>query len=242
MALSNLHDNLPASVLQALRGRFKDANQILIGGSYLKGYANTESDIDVIVINQTVQAIERENYYCDDILIDLAIHDVRSLRNTILKERVNAMCSMADNIFHAVPLLNLDEGTVYLKQFAADAIRAGPPPFDIESSKAHLLGQVDDIRHCMDQTERMTLAAGILTQLIVFFLRSSGGWLGAAKYMGRDLRRVNVQFSEALLGVAQQAFTPHGAIALADFTLETIASVTGNVEKLWTKSYPIPPS
>ena len=88
----------------------------------------------------------------------------------------------------------------------------------------------------------MTLAAGILTQLIGFFLRSRGGWLGAAKYMGRDLRSVNVQFSEALLGVAQQAFTPHGAIALADFTLETIASVTGNVEKLWTKSYPIPPS
>ena len=53
MEFSNLHDNLPASVLQALRGRFKDANQILIGGSYLKGYANTESDIDVIVINQT---------------------------------------------------------------------------------------------------------------------------------------------------------------------------------------------
>ena len=157
MVFSNLQNNLPVSVLQSLRDRFNDSNQILIGGSYIKGCSNTQSDIDVVIIYQAVQAIERENYYCDGTLIDLAIHDIRSLRNTILRERLNAMCSVADYMVHAVPLLNLDEGTVYLKQFAADAINAGPPPFDIESSKAHLLGQVDDIRLCTDQTERMNL-------------------------------------------------------------------------------------
>lgn len=235
---ANSHLALPSGVMEYIRGTFPEAIQIMLGGSYAKGSHNSGSDVDLLVLMPKVQSIVREIVQLEDALLDVAIHDFDSVRRILSRERMMSVCALADDIECGIFLRPATPACLELKFFAENILRQGPnPSFEFDGLRNHLLGQASDLPHVKTFSERVSIVLGIGQKLMTFAIRSKGGWIGAGKYLGRDLDKLYPGFAPSLgkaTGRAIQEGFDGDLIALLH---DVLAGHYGTMDRNWRQEY-----
>lgn len=231
---------MPKNLLEAINERHPDPIQIFIGGSYVKGGFNDASDIDIIAILPKVPGVIRDVFIYEDKLIDLTAHDSSSFEAQIKLEHKLASRATAASIYHAIPLLPTNAITLELKKIATAQFHSNPPDFDSAAAKAYLLGKVDDLKYSDDEIERLLIGNDVMSNLLIFYLRSHGHWIGSNRCTKNALRNSYVELTHEILKIANSNITTHkGCLDLIELTEKIIIEVTGDTSKAWKKIYPV---
>ncbi|OWQ90272.1 hypothetical protein CDN99_12925 [Roseateles aquatilis] len=226
-------ESVPISVIREIADRFPDARQILISGSHIKGCATSESDIDVFVFLPRVSEVLREVARVDGHLVDLAVHDFRSIRVVLTREHAMSICALADELEQGVFLIPPCDEALALKALCRAILEEGPKPFDLDALRSHLLGQSSDLRHCLEPTERHAIALGLAFKLMLLEVRARGGWIGSGRYLARDLDRLAPGFIDALAQASSLSLAGQGDKALIDQVETTIRRHFGTIDRRW---------
>lgn len=231
--------SVPAVVLDRISERFPDATQILLSGSHIKGCATRESDIDIFVFRPQITEIVREVVRVEGQLVDLAVHDFKSIRNILVREHAMSSCALAEEILQGVFLMTPCEESRALKSLCCSILQEGPKPFDLDALRSHLLSQVSDLRQCTVPCEQHVIALGLSFKLMLFEVRSRGGWMGTGRHLARDLATLSPGFVERLAAATKQSLSHDGNAALIDMVEGAIRRHFGAVDRQWFHCAPV---
>jgi hypothetical protein len=210
-----------------IREQFCGARAAYLGGSASRGTSTTTSDLDIVVVLDGAPAPYRKTVRYGGWPVELFVHDETSLQYWYEREAVSWRPVLAQMVATGVVLL--DGGVAsYLQDEAAAQLIAGPRPLTDEelSSRRYLLTDIlDDLVSAVSEDERDIIAGVVLTRSAELFLLSQGSWLGAGKWLVRNLHGADPQMASRLMAAHRAAIITGeiaGLLAVSEDILDAV--------------------
>ena len=170
----------------------------------VRGNHTAHSDLDIVVLLETVPNAWRESLVISDWPIELFVHDLETLahfNNLDCQERRPCLASM---LADAVVIPEPSEVSARVKDWAV-SILENPLSVSaraLEDERYFLSDLIDDLRDPRPRAELIAIAARLHDQLGAFILSAHNRWSGAGKHLPRRLQ----EFDPALFEDFEQAF------------------------------------
>lgn len=195
-------------------------------GSHAAGAATTESDLDVVVVQESVEPF-RETLRYEGMLTELFVHTEASLAHWYAHDAAEYRCTLAHMIATGVPLMNereVQQTQVALQEAARQHVADGPRDRSVEELDAmryHLSAAIDDLRGCTSPAESAFIATHLIDLAAGLELAATGSWTGAGKWLYRWLAAANPQLAAELASSLARAYDDvQPLVTAADRVLE----------------------
>ncbi|MGI5217662.1 nucleotidyltransferase domain-containing protein [Nocardia sp. CA-290969] len=207
--------------------RFPRARAAWLGGSTVLGIATPTSDLDISVLLDGPPAPYRESLRHRGWPVELFVHTEEAMQYFLEKDRKTRRPATLRLIGHSLVLLDSDGTGEYLQQLYAAQLAAGPDPLTTEELLAARYGitdRLDDLAGCVDDDERLLIAADLWRATAELLLTGHARWTGTGKWLHRELatfdRDTGTEYAKALA---------HGVRAVARGNAEPIAETVTHV-------------
>ncbi|MCT4780871.1 MULTISPECIES: nucleotidyltransferase domain-containing protein [Exiguobacterium] len=191
-----MSDQLQKALLTArsvIETRYPNCDAAVLAGSFVRGQATATSDLDLVIIDETVPSSYRESFVADSYPVEAFIHSSTTIRAFFRQDRDRGRPSMQRMVAEGLVLRN-HALLAPLKGQAETELLAGPPAFSIQEldrARYFLTDLLDDFIGVTDRTEGLGIASRLLEQAPDFRLRASGHWTGQGKWLIRSLAIVD---------------------------------------------------
>ena len=190
--------------------RYPTANVILLAGSMLRGEGTPYSDLDLIVIYDSLPHAWRESFYFQDYPVETFIHDPETL-NYFLHEAYRSSNSpaMARMVVEGVEVPDSTAVSQSLKNIAADIIASGPSELSDEDERKMrytITNLVDDIRQPRSREELVASGVELYNALATYYFRANGLWPAVNKSIPRALGLADPELFSWFCGSFDQLF------------------------------------
>jgi hypothetical protein len=188
---------------------------VFLAGSVVRGEATASSDLDLVIVHESLHHAYRESFIAHGWPIEAFVHDRETLNHFFGTDRASGVPTLAAMIAEGIELPAPSEFSTSLKHFAGDALRAGPPLWtekDLALSRYFITDVVEDLRAPRSMPEFHASVSRLHEMLANHYCRSRGLWSAKGKAIVRRLQHIDALYAEAFLS----AF--HGAWASADST------------------------
>ncbi|MBO9128422.1 nucleotidyltransferase domain-containing protein [Bacillus sp. 165] len=170
----------------------------LLAGSIVRGEGTESSDLDIVVIDDGVEASYRESLVRFGWPIEMFVHNSVSYQTFVEEDRGRGRPSMANMLAEGIVLK--DDGIMdKLKEEATTLLLQGPEPLTEEQIKVRryfITDTLDDFIGSVKREEDLFIAATLAEQLHEFVLRINKQWTGQSKWIVRALKVYNPVFCE----------------------------------------------
>jgi predicted nucleotidyltransferase len=228
------------NVVQRLQAELgDDLKGVLAGGSRLRGEADANSDIDVVVVIGEPKR-RRQNLTIDGVEVEMFVNPAFQMRRYFEQDRNNGRGLMPHLCLTGTVLFDPYGIVAKLQQEAREIWEAGPAPLtprEIWEYRYHTIDallDIDDVK-ARDPASAGLLVSSLLPALIDRHYRISGRWLRKRKHLLNDLSK----WDSLAAGHARRASETgsdighrHGAmVALAEHVL---APIGGRLPPEWS--------
>ncbi len=181
-----------------IKEKFSDAQYAFFAGSVVRGEASSHSDIDLILVYNSVETAFRESFYYKKWPVETYVHDPQTL-SYFLKEvdRKQGLPELHQMLMEAVILPEPNPQAQEFQELARSLFEEGPPPLTDEEKNLALyrISEVlDDMREKIPRHELFASMARFYPLFCDYFFRSQGFWSARGKAVPRRLKRVNPTF------------------------------------------------
>ena len=201
------------SPVEAARGvwreRYAGARVIFPAGSVMRGEATETSDLDIVVVFESLPNAYREAFTFGGWPVEAFVHDPETLRWFFEKGRRSGMPSLVHMVIEGTEVPEACELSAELKREAVELYEAGPPPFDadeLQLRRYRLTDWVDDIRFPRSDEELTASGASLYQDAADFFFRSRGLWSAHSKTIPRRMRETDAGFASKFLAAFEALF------------------------------------
>lgn len=212
-----------------LSTRYADAAFGFAAGSILRGEGTHLSDIDLVVVYDSLPAAHRESFLAEGVPVEAFVHDPGTLAWFVDDDAARGRPSLLHMIAEGTLVGTATESARILQGQVAARLHAGPPPLtqaQRDALRYEITDLVDDL--CGERSAAEVVAIGALLhpRLAELALRGRGHWYGSGKWVPRLLTRmdpaVGARFEQAfavlfasadrapVLALAQQELAAHG--------------------------------
>ncbi|MBI3899992.1 MAG: nucleotidyltransferase domain-containing protein [Gammaproteobacteria bacterium] len=202
-----------ATATKILANKYPKARAAFLAGSVVRGDHTETSDLDLVVIFDTLPQAYRESFVFGGWPVEAFVHDPQTLRYFFYEvDRPTGVPSLAMMVKEGLELLQCNELSVSLKQLADTVIDAGPPLWgekERQTSRYVITDLVDDMRAPRSRDELIASAARLHPLLADHYLRSQQLWSARGKSIPRRLCSVSTDFAE-IFGEAFRAIFEEG--------------------------------
>lgn len=175
---------------------FPNCSAALLSGSASRGEHKENSDLDIVIIDQTLPSAYRESFFEFGWRIEAFLHTRDSISQAFERDRIRGRSTLPNMC--ASGLVLRDDGIVLtLKKEAQKLLDEGPvllTPEEIRNSRYFLTDLLDDFIDADRYDEALITMNTLSLQIAEFVLRANGQWIGRGKGLVRVLRK----FSEPL--------------------------------------------
>jgi predicted nucleotidyltransferase len=205
--------------------RYADAGVVFLAGSVVRGEGTAFSDLDLVVVYESLHHAYRESFVAHDWPVEAFVHDPQTLSYFMGTDRANGIPTLASMIVDGIPLPAANPVSRLLKQSAAEVLKAGPPVWtDKERSWSRYIitDLVEDLRAPRSAAEFQASASRLYEMLANHFFRSRGLWSAKGKRIVRCLQAVDGSFTQAFTNSFETAFMqsdPSPLIAISETAL-----------------------
>ncbi|TMU87465.1 nucleotidyltransferase domain-containing protein [Bacillus sp. BHET2] len=189
------------SALEAARlfieENFSTCEGALLGGSVVRGVDTKTSDLDIVVIDESVSTEYRESLYAYGWPIEVFVHTKETIRHYFQTDCKRARPSLPRMVSEGIPILDHPIIPI-LKEEATKLLRDGPPSWSqqtIDMKRYFLTDALDDLIGSTNRGESIFIANSIGESLHEFVLRTNGRWTGHSKWIVRALKEYNHHFA-----------------------------------------------
>lgn len=217
-----------AAAEAVLAERFPRASFAIVAGSILRGEGTASSDIDLVVLHETLPAAWRESFHSHGFPVEAFVHDAETLNWFADQDVAGGRPVLLDMLAGGVAVGRGLARAEALQAAARRRLGMGPPPLTPEQRDAlryQITDLIDDLRDPRPAAERRTIAAELMTPLADLMLRGRGHWSGRGKWLPRLVSRLDEGLAERfdaafrqagegqvaeLIRLAEEELQPHG--------------------------------
>ena len=179
---------------------YPDAELVLLCGSWARGTAHSDSDIDIVVLDPGVSELIFEGVTFESWLLEVCALSPEGVSGLFDAARRNRSAPVPHQVLDAVLVLG-DEATAQrVKDKARRVLREGPEPLSEEERlelRWSLTTLLLDLQHS-DSAEIPALAAQCHTDLAKAALDAAGAWRGERKTLRNALAQILPEVTERL--------------------------------------------
>lgn len=197
-----------------LREKFAGARVAFVAGSFNRGEGTATSDIDLVVVYDSVPHAWRESFHRESWPVEVFVHDPETL-NYFFSEvnRPSGVPSLEFMILEgrAIPEAEV-EFAIQMKSLAEKAVRLGPPKWNddkILRTRYAVTDQIDNLRAPLNPLEAKVTVAELNELVLDYHFRSRGNWSGSGRHLLRRLGKVNPDLFKVWSGALADAFQGH---------------------------------
>lgn len=223
-------DTSRVSPVEAARGIFEEryagARVLFLAGSVLRGEATPASDLDIVVVYESLPNSYRESFIYGGWPAEAFVHDAGTLAEFFERDRLRGLPALMSMMWEGAEVPEPCEFSQALKRRARELLDAGPPPWDEEElalKRYRLTDWVDDMRFPRSGEELVATGAWLYQDAAEFYFRARGMWSAHSKTIPRRLRATDAAFAEKFLRAFEALFadkSPGPAVALVEELLE----------------------
>ena len=220
-----------------LREKYPQALFAFAGGSFNHGEATAYSDIDLVVVFETLPHGWRESFTFEDWPVEAFVHDPQTLRYFFQRDVESGACILPTMVSEGPVVPNDHSLATEFKNQALEIIRTGPAAWDeqtIEEKRYQITNLVDDLRAPRSHIEAAATIGAIHEKLAEFYLRTNGRWWAGDKHIPRKLTKADpalaARWSEIflkalagerqlLLALTEEMLAPHGGLLFDGYKL-----------------------
>ncbi len=202
--------------------RYGGARVLFLAGSVMRGEATATSDLDIVVVYESLPHARRESFIYREWPVEAFVHDPETLNHLMEADRRRGIPSIMRMVIEGLEVPIASRFSAALKRRASAIFEAGPPRWDADDfnlMRYRLTDWVDDIRHPRSREELVATGAYLYQDVADFFLRSRGLWAAHSKTIPRRLREIDDAFAEAFRRAFEALFAdkrPAPVIALVE--------------------------
>lgn len=195
---------------------------MFLGGSVMRGEATPASDLDIVVVYESLPKAYRESFVYEGWPVEAFVHDAGTLAEFFERDRRRGVPALMSMVWEGLEVPGPCEFSAELKRSARELLEAGPPPWDEEEltlRRYRLTDWVDDMRHPRSGEELVATGAWLYRDAAEFYFRARGRWSAHSKTIPRRLRATDADFAERFLRAFEALFAekrPEPAVALVE--------------------------
>jgi predicted nucleotidyltransferase len=227
VAITGLLDQLIKITNEIFANRYSSARVIFLAGSLVRDEGTPYSDLDLVVIFDSLTAAYRESFYFQGFPVEAFVHDRETL-NYFLSEidYRSGIPALAQMILEGIEIPKPNEFSQSLKRLAALVLGSGPPALsaqDIQRMRYNITNLIDDIRQFKSKDELVAAGTALYESLADFYLRTNNHWSAKGKSIPGILKRQNPDLGSLYCNSFEELFErgiPEKVIALAEEVLK----------------------
>ncbi len=209
-----------ATAVAVLKNKYPGAAFGFASGSVFRGEGTAASDIDLVVLFDSLENAWREAFVVDGWPIETFVHDSATLRyffeEVDCAEGIPSLVSMvAEGAVVPARTPLSDDLQVYAQKIIAES---KPPAWSEETitqQRYFITDLVDDIRDPRNLLEARAVVGALHESLGNFYFRSRQEWSANRKHIPRRLLKVNPELSERWSVAFADAFAGECAAVIA---------------------------
>ncbi|MFI8574302.1 nucleotidyltransferase domain-containing protein [Rossellomorea aquimaris] len=187
---------------------FPTCQAALLGGSVVRGEDTSTSDLDIVIIDESLHSEYRESFNLHGWPIEAFVHNRQTIQVYFQKDCQRARPSLPRMVSEGIPIL--DHPIIpRLKEEANKLLRGGPPKWNsqtIDMKRYFLTDALDDFIGSKERGESIFIASSLGESLHEFVLRTQGHWIGASKWITRALKEYDERFAEDFVEAFDQFY------------------------------------
>jgi hypothetical protein len=214
-----------------LEEKFPGAKVVFLAGSMIRGEGTQYSDLDLVVLFESVDHAWRESFMFDEWPVEAFVHDPKTLKYFFEEILGKSGCpSLPQMVLEGIVIPEPNSFSDSLKKMADDVIRSGPPPIsqqDIDKMRYAISDLIDDLREPRSKTEAIATASRLYPVLADFFLRTKGLWSANGKTIPRVLAKNDPNFEKMFSSSFESLFSEGSTTKVISLTGEVLKPFGG---------------
>lgn len=170
--------------------KFPECDIVFLAGSASRGEETATSDLDIVIIDNSIENNSRESFVLYDWKIETFIHNYRTYLEQFDIDKDVGRPILA-NMLAEGKIIKDNGNTGEIMNKAKAFIKAGPNPLTenfIIASRYYMFDLLDDFTDAKNHQEAIITLNTISIQLADFILRVNRQWTGRGKGLARALR------------------------------------------------------
>lgn len=203
MNSQDFESSIKCAVDKALRfadERFPDAVAVFLGGSWANGTAHANSDLDIVVFDETAEDVSFEGVEFEDTVVEVCVVPPRATEAFFNESAKYRSAPVPAQVAKGLLVQGNSGIASEVRRFAEDALARGPVPL-AESEILDLRYDItllrDDLAYASEEVI-IGLAALAHTQLSQAVLDVAGAWRAKRKALRRAVANIDAEFAEQL--------------------------------------------
>ena len=192
-------DDLKSLITKLHNEKYPDANVIFLAGSVIRGEATKTSDLDIVVVYDSLPNAYRDSYYYGGWPVEAFVHDPQTLEYFIYKvDAPGGIPSLAAMVCEGIELPSVTPLSQVLKKLSNEALDAGPPRWtenEMNNSRYFISDLIEDIKASRTRNEMYATASELYHAISNHFFRSQGLWSAKGKTIPRRLHKIDATFA-----------------------------------------------
>ena len=206
------------TIKKLIKERYPDAKAVFWAGSVSKNQGTSASDLDLVIVFDTVPNAFREAFFYEAWPIDVFVHDVDTLRYFFEESRAgNGISGLIDMVLNGREVTEPNTFSDNIKIIAKEILNNGPAAWDkeqIDKERFLITDVLEDIKCFVSRDEQIASAAWLYEALGQFYLRSQNKWCASGKSIVRYLKNENPEFALEFTKVFECIFQTGNAVGL----------------------------
>ena len=195
---------------EVVSARYAQADAVFLCGSVVRGEETENSDLDLVVVYETVEQARRESFTHNAWPVETFIHDPETLEYFFRDiDGPTGVPSLADMISGGISIPSETGFARRIRELARAVLEEGPPAWsaeDLANSRYFITDLVDDIRAPRSRHELVATLTRLYPVVATHFFRSQQLWSAKGKSIPRRLKEVDAQFASDFASAFQEAF------------------------------------
>ncbi|MED3470363.1 nucleotidyltransferase domain-containing protein [Bacillus thuringiensis] len=215
-----------------ITSQFPNCDVALLGGSVARGEATKTSDLDIVIVDQSLTSCYRESFYSNGWPVEVFVHNFTTYKTFFKMDCDRGRPSLPQLVSEGVALKGEKEIVEKLKKEANDLLHKGPAKWTEETIKQKryfITDTLDDFIGATKREEELFIANLLADLVHEYVLRVNGRWLGSSKWFIRVLRRYDEQYANKFVATFDHFYKTGEKNELIHFIEMTLEQYGGRV-------------
>lgn len=215
-----------------ITSQFPTCDVALLGGSVVRGEATKTSDLDIVIVDQSLVSCYRESFYSNGWPVEVFVHNFATYKIFFKIDCDRGRPSLPQLVSEGIILKGKAEIVERLKREANDVLNKGPDKWNEETMKQKryfITDTLDDFIGASKREEELFIANLLADLVHEYVLRVNGQWLGNSKWFIRVLRRYDEQYAEQFVAAFDHFYKTEEKNELITFVEKTLEQYGGRV-------------
>lgn len=220
------------AALSIITSQFPNCDVALLGGSVARGEATKTSDLDIVIIDDSLSSCYRESFYSNGWPVEVFVHNFETYKIFFKMDCDRGRPSLPQLVSEGISLKGENEIVEKLKIEANDLLNKGPAKWTVETMRQKryfITDALDDFIGATKREEELFIANLLADLVHEYVLRVNGMWLGNSKWFIRVLRRYDEQYADQFVASFDHFYTTGEKRKLITFVEKTLEQYGGRV-------------